>query len=93
VPLPSAADLARLRALAEDPADPETDQDCPDITREPGRFVESAPPYSVVRIARGTLAWFEAHGGNSELNRVLRQHIARSRRTRSPARRDRTARG
>lgn len=90
-PMPprSPEDLARLRALAADTSEPEPDEDSPDITAEPGRFVEVAPPYEVLRIPGSTLAWFSSHGGVRVVNQVLRDYI-RAHRTTAPRSRRRS---
>lgn len=81
---PTAADLARLRAVASDVTEPVADADSPDVGAHDPKLIQANPALAInVRNA----AWFARHGGTRALNQALRAWIQSHHETPSSTRR------
>ena len=72
LPPASAADLARLRAVAAENIEPVPDADSPDVGSDETGLIQVNP---VLEINARNAAWFARHGGTRALNRALRAWI------------------
>jgi uncharacterized protein (DUF4415 family) len=81
----NATRLKRLAAMRDEDIDT---SDIPEVTdwsaAERGKFYRPVKQQVTLRIDADVLAWFKAQGGKyqSELNRVLREHMLRGRKQR-----------